>query len=400
MRLKLERAALLVDCLAGEKIRWEQTVEQLDELFAKLPGDCLLATAFVSYLGPFVSKYRDELLVEWAREVTERAVPHTARFNIVTFLVDPLTIREWNFQGLPSDDFSTENGIIIYRATRWPLVIDPQCQAQKWIKQMAKEFDLKVIDFGTPNFMKTVEKAVQFGKAVLLQNILEAMDPSLMPILNKSLVKQGESTLIKLGDKLVEFSFNFKFFITTKMSNPHYPPEISTKTTLVNFAVKEQGLEAQLLGIVVRKEQAKLEEQKDNLVTTIANGKRALINLENDLLRILNETRGSLLDDEELIATLQNSKATSAAVKESLEVSEVTEKEIDQAREGYRPCAKRAAILFFVLNDMSRIDPMYQFSLDAYILLFIQSIEKSVKNPNLEQRLMILNEYHTYSTYK
>lgn len=57
-----------------------------------------------------------------------------------------------------------------------------------------------------------------------------------------------------------------------------------------------------------------------------------MIHLENELLRLLNETRGSLLDDEELVSTLQNSKNTAAAVKESLEVSEVTEIEIDEAR--------------------------------------------------------------------
>lgn len=121
--------------------------------------------------------------------------------------------------------------------------------------------------------MKTVERAVQFGKSVLLQNILEYMDPSLQPILNRSLIKQGGQILIKLSDKVVDYNTNFRFYITTKMSNPHYPPEISTRTTLVNFAVMEQGLEAQLLAIVVRKEQAKLEEQKDSLMLTIASGK-------------------------------------------------------------------------------------------------------------------------------
>ena len=75
------------------------------------------------------------------------------------------------------------------------------------------------------------------------------------------------------------------FFITTKLSNPHYAPEISTKTTLVNFAVKEIGLQAQLLGIVVRKERPSLEEQKDSLVVNIAKNKRTLIDLENEILR-------------------------------------------------------------------------------------------------------------------
>lgn len=131
---------------------------------------------------------------------------------------------------------------------------------------------LQVIDFGMPDFMKIVENAIQFGKPVLLQNVSETLDPSLNPILNKAVVKQGGMNLIKLDDKMVSYNDAFRFFITTKLTNPHYPPEISTKTTLVNFAVKEQGLEAQLLGIVVRKERPQLEEQKDTLVTTIAKG--------------------------------------------------------------------------------------------------------------------------------
>lgn len=191
----------------------------------------------------------------------------------------------------------------------------------------------QVIDLGMPDYMKTIEKAVRFGKPVLLQNVSETIDPGLNPILSKSVIKQGGMNLIKLDDKMISYDDNFRFYITTKLSNPHYPPEISTRTTLVNFAIIQQGLEAQLLGIVVRKERPQLEEQKDKLVTTIAKGKRTLIDLENELLGLLNETRGSLLEDAELFNTLQTSKATSLAVQKSLEVSETTEIQIDLARE-------------------------------------------------------------------
>lgn len=159
------------------------------------------------------------------------------------------------------------------------------------------------------DFLRTLENSIQFGTPVLLQNVQEELDPSLGPILNKALIKQGETKLsssllislsfilayysicagnrllIKLGDKEVEFNPEFKFYITTKLSNPHYTPEITTKTTIVNFAVKEQGLEAQLLGIVVRKERPELEEQKDKLVVNIANSKKKLASLEDEILR-------------------------------------------------------------------------------------------------------------------
>ncbi len=95
----------------------------------------------------------------------------------------------------------------------------------------------------------------------------------------------GNRLVIKLGDKEVEYNQDFKFYITTKLSNPHYTPEISTKTAIVNFAVKEQGLEAQLLGIVVRKERPELEEQKDKLVVNISNSKKKLVILEDEILR-------------------------------------------------------------------------------------------------------------------
>ncbi|KAF5292010.1 hypothetical protein FQA39_LY14127 [Lamprigera yunnana] len=397
---KIDRATTLVENLAGEHERWENSVFKLDNEFGFLPGDCLVATAFISYLGPFVSQYRENLVEMWKEEIQVQELPCSNDFSVINFLSDANTVREWNIQGLPSDGFSTENGIIVTRSSRWPLVIDPQAQAQKWIKAMEGQNDLKIIDLGMTNYMRILDQAIQHGKPVILQNILEEMDPSLNPVLNKEIIKQGTITIIRFDEKLINYHKKFKFYITTKLSNPHYPPEISTKTTLVNFAVKEQGLEAQLLGIVVRKERPQLEEQKDKMVSTIAKGKRTLIDLENNLLRLLAESTGSILEDAQLFNTLQVSKQTSIAVTKSLEASEVTEIQIDAAREGYRPCAERASILFFVLNDMGKIDPMYQFALDSYIFLFTQSIGKSDKSNYLADRIANLNDYHTYAVYK
>ncbi|KAL2735253.1 dynein axonemal heavy chain 2 [Vespula squamosa] len=350
LKIKLDRAAMLVEGLSGERIRWLETVESLREFFDWLPGDCLISTAFVSYLGPFVSNYRDELFAIWMKEVNEKEIPMSPRLDVKEFLADPTTIREWNIQGLPSDGFSTENGIIVTRGTRWPLVIDPQCQAVKWIKNMEAKNALRVIDFGQADFMKVLEQALQFGWPVLLENVGETLDPALNPILERAFIKSG--------------------------------------------------LEAQLLGIVVRKEKPQLEEQKDSLVLTIASGKRTLKELEDRILYLLSEAGPNLLDDLDLLNTLQTSKATSISIAESLVTSEETEREIDIAREEYRSCSRRASILFFVLTDMSLIDPMYQFSLDSYIALFMLSIDKSPKSMKLTERIENLNDYHTYALYK
>ncbi|XP_040202767.1 dynein heavy chain 2, axonemal [Rana temporaria] len=400
MEVKLQRAGTLVTGLAGEKSRWEETVKGLEQDLGFLVGDCLLASAFLSYMGPFLSNYRDEILSIWIKEVKEMLVPCSPEFDLSTFLSSPTAVREWNLQGLPSDSFSSDNGVIVTRGNRWPLMIDPQGQASKWIKSMESAKGLKVIDLQMTDFMRTLEQAVQFGTSVLLQNVQEDLDPSLAPILNKSVAKVGGKLQIRLGDKDVMYNPEFRFYITTKLSNPHYTPEISSQTTIVNFAVKEQGLEDQLLGSVVKKERPELEDQKQSLVLNIAAGKRKLQELEDEILRLLNEATGSLLDDVQLANTLQTSKVTATEVSEQLESSEETEEKIDLAREAYRPCAQRAALLFFVLNDLGRIDPMYQFSLDSYIDLFHLSIDKSKRSSNLDERIANLNEYHTYAVYR
>merc|ERR1711871_18260 len=400
---KLERADQLVNGLSGEYTRWQNSIAGLEQNLTDLTGDCLAAAAVLSYCGPFDADYREGLLSSWMGNIAAKEIPHTEGLEFCGFLAKPTDVRDWNIQGLPKDDFSTENGVMVARGERWPLMIDPQGQANRWVKNMEGS-ELKVIDLKMKDFLRDVENAIQFGMPVLLQDILEELDPSLEPVLNKSIKKIGNRQVLKLGDKELDYSEDFKFYITTKLPNPHYLPEVSTKTTMVNFSIKQDGLEQQLLGTVVHLEQPKLEEQKNELVVRVAAGKRKLVDLENLILRLLSEATGSLLDDDELVKTLQSSKTTSVEVNEQLVVAEETEKKIDAAREGYRIAAIRSAICFFALNAMNRVDPMYQFSLDAYVQLFELSIinSRSAEDSPDDQiaRCKSINNYHTYSVYK
>jgi len=401
LEIKLDRAKNLVDGLGGERVRWEGSISVLEAALLNLVGDCLLAAAFLSYCGPFDSDYRSKLLDDqWLKSVKQLQIPCSAEFDFCLFLANNEDVRDWNIQGLPADAFSTENGVLVTRGTRWPLMVDPQEQANKWVKNMEKENGLKLITLKQSDFLRTLENAIQFGQPVLLQEIMEELDPALEPIMSRAIVKVGNRQIIKLGDKEIDYNPEFRFYLTTKLANPHYTPEISTKSTIVNFCVKQQGLEDQLLGTVVRKERPELELQKNDLVVAVAAGKRKLVQLEDQILYMLSHAEGSLLDDEELVLTLQSSKTTSAEVTSQLIISEQTEKKIDAAREGYRPTAYRASILYFLLADLARVDPMYQFSLDAYVALFNQSLEKSARSDDLQERLKNLNDYHTFFVYR
>jgi dynein heavy chain len=74
-------------------------------------------------------------------------------------------------------------------------------------------------------------------------------------------IKVGGVQSIRLGDSTVEYDPNFRLYITTKLRNPHYPPETCVKVNLLNFMATAEGLEDQMLGIVVRAEVPELERQ-------------------------------------------------------------------------------------------------------------------------------------------
>ena len=88
-----------------------------------------------------------------------------------------------------------------------------------------------------------------------------------------------------MGDKELTLSNEFKLFLHTKLSNPHYPPEIQAECTLINFTVTEAGLEDQLLSLVVKKERPDLAAQKEELIQQQNGFKIKLKELETGLLK-------------------------------------------------------------------------------------------------------------------
>lgn len=222
---------------------------------------------------------------------------------------------------------------------------------------------------------------------------------SIEPVLSKQIVKQGARQTIRLGDKDIDYSPDFRFYITTKLPNPHYLPEVCIKVTVINFTVTPQGLEEQLLADVVRNERPELEEQRDKLVVEIATGQDTLKELEDRTLKLLAESGDDILDTDDLIDTLAASKKTSMEVDESVRCAEETAVKIDQTRNLYRAIATRGSILYFVVVDLAALDPMYQTSLQFYKKLFGRVLDRAAKSDDVAERVEIVSALLTETTY-
>lgn len=98
---------------------------------------------------------------------------------------------------------------------------------------------------------------------------------------------------LQFGENVIEYSKDFRFYITSKLRNPHYLPEVSVKVTLINFMITPLGLQDQLLSIVAAKEKPELEEAKNQLIIESAANKKQLKHIEDKILEVLSSSQVS-----------------------------------------------------------------------------------------------------------
>merc|ERR1719506_2348820 len=135
MQKQMDAANKLLSGLAGENSRWTEDSKNFAMRRRMLVGDIAVVCAFVTYVGPFNTEFRGHLLDLFIQDTKTRKVPAHDKIVPESFLVDAGTIGEWSLEGLPSDDLSIQNGIMVTRSSRYPLMVDPQGQANRWIKK-------------------------------------------------------------------------------------------------------------------------------------------------------------------------------------------------------------------------------------------------------------------------
>uniref|UniRef100_A0A8C7FLK2 Uncharacterized protein n=1 Tax=Oncorhynchus kisutch TaxID=8019 RepID=A0A8C7FLK2_ONCKI len=241
-------------------------------------------------------------------------------------------VRHWQNTGLPPDQNSTENALIVKNGPHWPLLIDPQGQATRWISSM------------------------EGVRSYKLSQLLSSSSPAF----------SFSSPLSSLSHR--------RLYLATCLPNPHFLPAVCVLVKLINFSVEYECLQEQLLSSAVSLYQPELELHHNQLLHTITADLFSLHELENRSLLLLQDTQGHILDDQDLVDNLKKSKVTSNEISVRVETAKDKEKEIDEVRKKYLPIANRGADLYFVLADLTQINYMYQFSLDWFNDIFSPSI--------------------------
>jgi dynein heavy chain len=389
---RLDSANRLVNALGSESERWNNAIVQLGNDLDCVIGDVLLASSFVSYVGPFSKVFRERIMNDnFAKFFKDYNIPASPNPNPLLILTNDAQKAEWNTQKLPNDQVSTENGSILTSSDRYSLMIDPQLQGITWIREKEKNSSLETTRLSPDTMTQAIrilERSVERGNPVLIENLDNNIDASIAPIYARQIIKRGRTSIIKMGDKELTLDPKFNLYLHTKLSNPHYPPEVQAECTLINFTVTESGLEDQLLTLVVKKERPDLAAKKEELIAQQNEFKITLKKLEDGLLQQLAEATGDILENIELIESLERSKALSTEINIKVEIAKVTEVNINETSENYRPAGSRGALVFFMMNELPRVHSYYKFSLDSFIVVICRAIDIVAEkmNPKKEEK--------------
>ncbi|XP_017758914.1 PREDICTED: dynein heavy chain 1, axonemal-like, partial [Eufriesea mexicana] len=385
---RMGRAVRLIDGLAGEQIRWTSTVAELRTSLKNAVGDILLSSGAIAYLTPFTDTYRETLLTSWQKILGE-GVPHTSGSSPVSTLGDEVEIRKWQIGGLPRDMLSVENAVLAMHSKRWPLFIDPQAQANKWIRSLYKDNGISIAKMTDRELLRVLESCVRFGRACLIK------------------LTDHAHVCANIGVALLQ--------IDAGNSKESPPPRFYYRCILIPSVLSESvpyctakmlstsncGLEDQMLSLVTIQERPDLEQARNALIVSNAEMRKELQEIEDRILHRLSVSEGSAVDDMDLIFTLEASKVKSEEIKVKMQEAEITQVDIDMTRSLYIPVAVRGQILFFCLSDLQYIDTMYQYSLEWFVEIFNNSILATEKSgvTNIQVRVENINQRFMFSLF-
>ena len=128
--------------------------------------------------------------------------------------------------------------------------------------------------------------------------------------------------------------------------------------------------------MVIYEEEEK-EQQRKKLINDMSENKQTRKRLEDDLLNNLVNAEGSLLDNDDLVKTLEETKQKSKVIEQSIIQGAETRQILEKARLAYIDVAVRGAVLFFCMQKLSAISEMYEYSLSSYLEVFRQSLKEA-----------------------
>jgi len=386
---KIERAESLLSSLSQESERWTKSSRGFHDIIKNLVGDGLLLSAFITYAGFFDFHSRSTMLVRWKQALDSLDIEYSGDIGVVESLSTASERLAWQADGLPTDNLSLENGVILEHGTRFPLVIDPSGHAISFVLNKYKHEKIQTTSFLDKAFTKTLSGAVRFGTALLVENV-EKIDPILNPILNRELQRTGGRTLVRIGTEEVDFSPKFRLILCSKNPAVKLTPDVCSRVTLLNFTVTPDSLQNQSLSHLVRSLKPELEEKRSALLKLQGEQNVKLRDLEDQMLAKISACEGSILDDDRLVEGMETVMKEGSQVEQQISESEEVMKQVHKAVSQFEPFAMTCREVFVLFEALRELSFLYEFPASTFMVVLHHALSTLPQEGSDESKLHTL----------
>ncbi|KRX01956.1 hypothetical protein PPERSA_07601 [Pseudocohnilembus persalinus] len=318
--IRLERATRIIDGLNSEKIAWEVKENNCQKDKKTVLADAIFSAAALTYFGTFPMGMREQGRQFILNQINSKFIVCNNNISLQNKLANQLTVSKWcGQQKLPNDSFSIDNASLVVGQH-----MDQRNGKKKQFTNHSKQCpEFPGVDDETRNknlklFIKIA--AMTVGNPILVENLQESISPiCLEPLVFQQYLSEN-SKRIQFGDKIIDINQNFRLYLTSKLVNPVYSPEISSKVCILNFIVTEEGLMDQMLNILVKVEDPEKESQRIQNIKALYDNQMGMEKSEQQILSLITQSQSeSLLDDEKLIQALQTSQQDTLNCQKKIE---------------------------------------------------------------------------------
>lgn len=369
---RVARSINLLKSLSSEETRWRASSEAFSSQMRTLAGDAMLSAALLAYSGYFDQSSRHMIAKYWRQELGANSIAFTQNVPIVNLFTTSEERALWIFDMLPNDELCFENAAMLQKSLRYPLIIDPSDRAAKFLENKHRSRKLVRTSFLDDTFQKHLETALRFGNSILIDDA-DHFDSIINQILNKEYQKTGGRTLITLGRQQIDVSPTFNLYLSTRNSLAQFGPDICSRVTFVNFTITKSSLMSQTLNAILVSERPDIEERRDTVVKMQGEFRLRLLRLEKDLLEALSNSRGSVLENDDVLETLERLKMEASDITLKAEEANGVILELEVITETFRRYGSACSKILSLLDCLPSLNHYYRFS-----LRYLEDISTSV----------------------
>nr|5VH9_A Chain A, Dynein heavy chain, cytoplasmic [Saccharomyces cerevisiae]5VLJ_A Chain A, Dynein heavy chain, cytoplasmic [Saccharomyces cerevisiae] len=355
--------------LTFEKERWLNTTKQFSKTSQELIGNCIISSIYETYFGHLNERERGDMLVILKRLLGKFAVKYDVNYRFIDYLVTLDEKMKWLECGLDKNDYFLENmSIVMNSQDAVPFLLDP---SSHMITVISNYYGNKTVllSFLEEGFVKRLENAVRFGSVVIIQDG-EFFDPIISRLISREFNHAGNRVTVEIGDHEVDVSGDFKLFIHSCDPSGDIPIFLRSRVRLVHFVTNKESIETRIFDITLTEENAEMQRKREDLIKLNTEYRLKLKNLEKRLLEELNNSQGNMLENDELMVTLNNLKKEAMNIEKKLSESEEFFPQFDNLVEEYSIIGKHSVKIFSMLEKFGQFHWFYGISIGQFLSCF------------------------------